>query len=236
MPSTELENKRVHHLSIAQLAEKCGDRQPDNSHESYCFEIFVRAILDQNNEAWSAVYAQYYRLVFKWANDTAKSQNGIGDSTLDDLVNDGFSAFWKAFNKEQLERAKNIAYILAYLKACIVSSVGQARRRAERALITTEWETISHAYKDRDKPNMTETVLETISQEVIWKEIEEGCQDEKDMLIARLGIAANLKPKKILELYPHEFANVREVYDRRRNLRDRLQRNPQIQTLLGLPN
>lgn len=234
MSSTDSEGKAVHQMSVAQLAEKCGERQPDNSHESYCFELFARAILQQNNEAWNAVYTQYHRLVFKWASDTAKSPDGIGDFTLEDLVIDGFSAFWKAFRQEQLEAAKNLSYILAYLKTCIVSAVGQARRRAERAMITTEWEAVSHAYRGRDEPDMLGTVLDTLSEEAIWKEIESGCQDAKDILIARLGIAANLKPKKILELYPHEFADVREVYDRRRNLRDRLQRNPQIQALLGL--
>ncbi|MEM7128938.1 MAG: hypothetical protein AAF702_21575 [Chloroflexota bacterium] len=222
-------------LSVEQLAKKCENRQPDDSHESYCYELFARAILQQDSEAWSAVYTQYHRLASRWATDTARSSQGIGDLTIDDLVIDAFTAFWKAFRQEQIEGAKSLAHILAYLKTCIVSSVGQARRRAERSVVLTEWETVSHLYDRDEGADMTETVLDKLSEEALWREIEEGCLDDKDMLIARLSIAANLKPKKIMELYPKQFTNAREVYDRRRNLRDRLQRNPKVQALLGIP-
>lgn len=220
--------------TVAQLLKLCRDRLPDNSHERFCIELFQRAILASDSDSWNAIYNQYYRLVYKWVSEASSSHELLAEITIDDLTIEAFAAFWKSYQAKQLNAASGLRSILAYLKMCVLSAVGQAHRNTKRLVMTVEWEQVAYAYSDREQKQMDEQILDEMSEKEIWAEIEQACQDEKDLIIARLGIVANLKPKKIMELHPAFFKHAREVYDRRRNLRDRLQRNPRLQSMLKI--
>lgn len=221
-------------FTVPQLSEKCQDKKEDKSHEPYCFELFVRAIVNADNQAWSAVYGQYQKLMRSWVIKAGCPDGGIGGLQIDDFVINAFVAFWKAFDAEKIKAATGLPSVLAYMKACAVTAVGQAHRKSEKSIKTIAWEDLHIANAEQRQHDTSDHILLEIDAVLVWREIEKCCTDESDMLIARLGIASNLKPKKILELHPGRFKNVKEIYDRRRNLRDRLQRNETIRQLLGI--
>lgn len=222
-------------FSVTELSEGCKAVKADKSNEPFCFELFRRAIIDSDNLAWSAVYAQYHKLVYSWVVKATGPSKDISINSPEDFVIDTFSKFWNAFSDEHLARSENnLSFILAYLKRCAVTRVGEARRKQARRVIDVQWESVAYAEAEKKQANTIDFILDELGQEAIWHEIEQSCTDELDLIVARLGIVSNLKPKKILELHPDSFTTVREIYDRRRNLRDRLQRNPQLQSLLGL--
>lgn len=235
MSFTALPANLLSKISITKLSEKCRDAKKDRANEPYCFELFRRAILDNDHSAWGAVYAQYNRLVYGWVVKAVGSSSGINIYATEDFVIDTFSKFWNAFNAEQLDLAENsLSHILAYLKRCAITRVGEARRRQVKRALDTQWENVSYINHQSENTDTVYQVLEKIGEEAIWEEIEQACTDELDMIVARLGIACDLKPKRILDLHPNSFSNAREIYDRRRNLRDRLKRSSRLQNLLGI--
>ena len=65
----------------------------------------------------------------------------------------------------------------------------------------------------------------------LWTAVEACCTDDRDRLIARLVLQAGLKPRHIAEQFPHRFSDVSEVYRIKRNLIDRLRRDPTVRDL-----
>ena len=53
-------------------------------------------------------------------------------------------------------------------------------------------------------------------------------------LVARLCCALGLRPREIRERYPSQFPNASAVYRIKRNLVERLRRDPEIREFLGL--
>jgi hypothetical protein len=56
-------------------------------------------------------------------------------------------------------------------------------------------------------------------------------QNEAERLVAHESFALDLKPGEIFERYPLHFADTADVYRVKRNLLDRLRRNPRIRDL-----
>jgi hypothetical protein len=78
-------------IPTTELAQLCREeseryrrhRRDDGDH---CFELFRRAIVDRDQQAWTGVYEQYRRLVAKWV-------DGSPDQ-VDERTNRAFEKFW----------------------------------------------------------------------------------------------------------------------------------------------
>jgi hypothetical protein len=219
-----------------QLIEGCQKSRPDNAHEPFCFELFRRAIVDKSEQCWSAIYQQYKNLVYGWILQFAKTNAPIGDASSEEMVLDAFTAFWRAFTPEKLNNADRLASILAYLKSCAVTAVLQARRKAENILLETAWDDEiieSDAVATQTRTGAESLVLHQLSADRLWTIVDHCCNDEKDRIVARLSLVANLKPRLILEQHPDLFANVAEIYALSRNLKNRLGRDEALRELWG---
>jgi hypothetical protein len=75
-------------------------------------------------------------------------------------------------------------------------------------------------------------VLERVTGKALWAAIEAEVKDEAQYLVACPGPALELKPQEILARHPEQFASVTQVYTVKRNLFDRLRRNPTIRQFL----
>ena len=60
--------------------------------------------------------------------------------------------------------------------------------------------------------------------------VDSCCSDPREHVLARLSFVCDLTPAMIISLLPHEFEDVQEIYRLRRNLRNRLMRNPELQS------
>ena len=219
-----------------QLAENCRQSRPDNSHEPFCFELFRRAIVEKSEQCWSAVYQQYKKLVYGWIIQFAKSSEQIGAISSEEMVLDAFTAFWRAYTPEKLKNADRLASVLAYLKSCAATSVLQARRKAESIALETAWNdgvVESEMMTAQAQAGAESTVLQQISTDRLWDIVEHCCHNEKDRIIARLSLVANLKPRVILEHHPELFTDVAEIYMLGRNLKQRLSRDEALRDLWG---
>lgn len=223
-------------MTLEQLANGCRQIKSDNSHEPYCFELFRRAIIDKSELCWSALYAQYSKLVVHWVDAFRKSSAPHLTTPIEDLVMDAFTAFWRAFTVEKLSNAGHLAQVLSYLKSCSATAVLQAKRREEHQVKHHMWDqATTEAALDgqRNGNHPEEQYLATMWQEKLWQVVNRCCYDERERVLARLSFVSDLKPSEILDRHPELFADVAEIYTLRRNLKNRLWRDKDLQELWG---
>jgi hypothetical protein len=90
-------------LSVEELAQRCRQEsekylagQPHD--ETYCFELFRRAIFNRDQAAWQAIYAQYQTLITSWVWRHSKFQSTNEEAAS--FVNAAFIRFWRTVSKK----------------------------------------------------------------------------------------------------------------------------------------
>lgn len=231
MSSISAADPTVITLQPNELAIGCQQKKSDNSHERFCFELFRRSIVERDQLCWSEIYQQYQKLVIRWTAEHVSPLRQIGNATVEEMVLDAFTSFWRAYSEEKLAKANGVGSVLMYLKSCVATSVAQARRKAERTVAQAEWDQYvvdSTTASTKSGSRTDEDVLQQIESEQIWQIVNACCHDEKDQIIARLGLVSNLKPRSIMEIHPELFTSVEEIYELRRNLKNRLRRSEEL--------
>ncbi len=220
-------------LTPDDLQKRCQQVRPDNSHEPFCFELFRRAIVQRDEHCWSLIYQHYIKLVYRWTNDCLKEDSQIEYVNADDLVLDAFASFWKAFTAEKLQQAHSVGYVLSYLHSCVITTVLMARRKHEQKQIIhhipIDDPVMESASADRtEQPD--DSTFDAMAADSIWKSVDQCCQENQERVIARLSFVSDLEPREILALHPTLFTDVMEIYRIRRNLKNRLRRDKEMQT------
>src|SRR6266545_5201868 len=97
------------------------------------YELFRRAILDRDAEAWAAIHACYRPLLISWAYHC-----GAGTCTAesaDDLADQALARAWVALTPAHFAAFPSLARLLSYLRACVATTVidsTRAQASAER--------------------------------------------------------------------------------------------------------
>jgi RNA polymerase sigma factor (sigma-70 family) len=215
----------MHEISPSQLAARCRNIQPDASHEPFCFELFRRAIAEGSSLCWDYLHNQYYSLVRYWVSRRAPSD----PDTIDDLTQDAFIAFLRFYTPDKLARADGLGKVLSYLKSCAASAVSQARRKAEK-ILETEWDerVVDACVSTR---SAEASALQQVAAQRLWAVIAACCNDERERMVARLIFLAGIKPRHVAEQFPDLFPDVSDVYRVKRNLLERLRRDPTLRRI-----
>jgi DNA-directed RNA polymerase specialized sigma24 family protein len=214
------------HLSPPQLAARCQATQPDGSHEVFCFELFRRAIAEDNSLCWQYLHRQYAPLVRFWINRFAPADQ----AAVDDLVQETLTTFLRAYTADKIAQAGGLGSVLAYLKSCAVSCALQARRTEQRVALESDWDEES-IEAQTSTPSLESIFSAKFDRQAIWAAVTDCCSDERDQLLARLVLVADLKPREVTQQYPQHFATVDDVYRVKRNLLERLRRHPVLRAM-----
>ncbi len=225
-------------LLPAQLLENCRNRTKDDGHERYCFEIFYRAVCDSSQGCWSILYEQYLRMVYQWVLKYAKNSRMIGETAVDEMVQEAFTAFWQAYRCEHLKLAPNgLASILNFLESCAWSSVQHALRRLRTQRHQNEVELSEQGIESLPVAKSSEiperALIETTMTQQFWSTVDSCCIDERERAIVHLRFVNDWKPSEIIQRRPDLAADVKEIYLILRNIKDRVARNPGFQGLQG---
>lgn len=203
------------------IARYLADRRPNE--DPYAFELFRRAIVESDQDAWAALYDLYHALVRSWiANRLA------GDAHADvceTLVNDAFVKFFRAINATRFSQFPSAPGLLAYFKTC-AHSVAADYLRSQRV------HQVEEPMDDLDPEvvlvDPAEEVMAHLSAAEIWEIIGPNVNKQERMVlqvICVLGWPARTLPR----LYPALFPTVQDVYTTKRNVLERLRRNHQLQ-------
>jgi len=187
------------------------------------YELFRRAIVERDEEAWAAIYAHYRQLLISWARHASAYAPAIGQS--EDIADRALARAWLALTAEQFAQFPSLAALLAYLRTC----VGTAAIDAARAEATRE-----RAYQKLDLPSVTtpeELVLGAQSRDELWQLINKLISNEHERIILIESFVLGLPPRTILERHQDCFADVPAIYGAKRNLLNRLERSRDLRQL-----
>src|SRR5436305_1679669 len=119
--------------SINELARCCSEEtnkffRPTVSNDRYCLELFRRAIVKRDDDAWACIYQQYAPLVLTWVTQHQSATPILGQEGSAPLVNAAFAKFSQALTPAKMENFVSLAAILKYLKLCVHSVVADEVR------------------------------------------------------------------------------------------------------------
>lgn len=198
------------------------------NHTSDCdagYELFRRAILARDEDAWIEIGTRYRAMLIAWAGQS--SVMGSIDEGCEDVADRALARAWAALSPARFASFPNLATLMGYLRTCVsATAIDMARARAVR----------ERAYQKLD-PAVTATpeqvVMDEIERTELWRAVlgAIACERERTVLIESFQL--NLPPRAIQARHPDLFADVGEVYLAKRHLIGRLQRDPNVRRFGG---
>jgi integrase len=210
-------------MTLAELGARC-QREIANFRKGlpyddrYCLEIFHRAILKENDQAWEWLVNNYSRMVLSWFHSHPRREEALRHEPDEEYyVGYTFTRFWQATHNQSL-KFDSLAAALRYLKLTLSAAVSDTLRSYARPVVPLP------------EPGMglpDEPVAEDEPEDgrALWEAIESLLPTKRQKLVAYLIIHCGLKPKEIMQLRPGLFNNVKEIYKTYRNVLERLERN-----------
>lgn len=219
-------------MPLADLAAHCREEtgkflRREASSDAYCFEIFRRAVCDRDEPAWRVVFAQYRGVVLSWVRRHPVAAQAREDDEY--WVNRTFERFWSAVGPERFGAFPGVAALLRYLKLCSHSVLlDEARARVAAHSEPLDERVAEHI----ETPDVADAAIGQLAGGDLWGVILAELQDEAERRAAYLCLVLDLKPREVQERHPELYESVDDVYRIKRNVLDRLRRNPRIRAFL----
>jgi hypothetical protein len=195
----------------------CRNQPPDTR---FAYELFRRAIVEHSQEAWNHLYRNYAAQIAFWI----KRQRGYADYDASDvLVNETFLRFYQALPPKRFAAFPTLASLLRYLRCCALCAVideGRANARAES--LQKDASVIEQA----SSRAFDQEVIARIQAAELWRYIAARVTSEAEQVVLVDDFVLGMKPRAIYHLHRDLFPSVADVYRIKRNLLDRLRRDP----------
>ena len=213
-------------MDVPELAQRCAQEtqnyfQKETHETGYCLELFRRAIVRRDKEAWEAVFAQYKPQVEQWVYrhpDFARVDEEAQDFTMQ-----AFERFWKSFTGDKLINSNSLAGVLSYLKLCVHGAITDCLRK-----IHFDQSEIDETIEKRKDPNPEASPEESLQGKELWQLILTRLKDKKEYIVIKASYIELLKPSEILVEYPGVFRDSADLYQCKANVLARLRRDPDI--------
>jgi DNA-directed RNA polymerase specialized sigma24 family protein len=220
-------------LAVVELARRCREEtlrflKGEDRDDSFCFEIFKRAVVHRNDEAWESILVQYRGIVLAYISQHASA--GLVRESEDFWVNRAFQRFWGAVSSDRFGQFPDLAALLKYLKLC-VHSVLMDEMRSRRATSAVPMDELAESTAART--DAEGSVVGKLAGEQLWAVISKQVQDEAEQRVVFLSFARDMKPADIAERHPNLFKGVEDVYRIKRNVIERLRRSAEIRAFLS---
>lgn len=217
-------------MDMDDLARRCAQetdlyfmRQDHDS--SYCFELFRRAIQDSNEHALELIIVQYQPLVARWVEKWLNKQPNIPlfHEETQDFIAQAFERFWISFTPEKFDKSHNLPAVLRYLQMCVHGAMTDAWRKSRRFQLEQE-----SGENEREVSEAQPTPEDLLQNDEFWQLIKKKCKDPKEYTVVYASFHLDLSPRDILAEYPNEFRDIKEIYQYKANILDRLGRDDEF--------
>jgi DNA-directed RNA polymerase specialized sigma24 family protein len=184
------------------------------------YELFRRAILERDADAWAAIHARYRPLLIAWAYHC-----GAGTcitESADDVADQALTRAWAALTPAHFAAFPSLARLLGYLRTCVATTVidgTRARAAAERAL---------QALPTNAPAKPEQIVLATLDRDALWQAVIALVDTPTERIVLVESLVYGLPPRTIRARHPQLFSGIAAVYSTKRNLFNRLQRSPDV--------
>lgn len=224
------EENELQQMPVDDLAQRCAQEtdsyfRKKSNDSRYCLELFRRAIIRHDNDAWDAIYIQYQPQVERWVYRHPKFSSI--DQEAQDLTMQAIERFLKYFTAEKFSVSQSLPAILNYLQTCVNGAILDCWRKLRQVQIEQLEE--KHERKIRETGPSIEDTLE---KEELWQLIKSRLKDDKEYTLVYASIILDLSSRQILAEYPRKFRDISEVYRCSANVWARLQRDPEIRKFL----
>jgi len=223
-------------LSLTDLARICAEEtelffQHRDHDTRYCFELFRRAIRENDQYAWEIIYDQYQSLVSGWV----KHHSGFDTSgeEVQFFVTGAFAKISSILTSEKFDKFSDLQALLSYLKMCVHSVITDYNRKADQANLQVSFEEIQIDIKS-SAPAPESKVLDQLDSQTLWVRLNERLNDKKERLVMQGVFVLALKPRELCDYYEGTFENVEEVYRIKQNIFARLRRDSEFRKFLGV--
>ena len=219
-------------LPLRELARRCREEtvrflRGEPRDDAFCFEIFQRAVVGRDDEAWEAIVGQYRGIILAYVGQHTAA--AILREPDDYWVNRAFQRFWSAVGPDRFPSFPDVPALLKYLKLCVHSVLMDEVRSRRAGTLTSLDEVPETAPAESDAER---SVVGKLAGQQLWAAIARELQNEAEETVVHLSFARDLKPSEIFERHPELFASVDDVYRIKRNVLDRLRRNANVRAFL----
>lgn len=220
----------LQHMSVDDLAQHCAQETDlffghHDSDSSFCFELFRRAIGNRDERALEIVIVQYQPLVARWV-DRWMSRHPdfpLVNHEAQDFIAQAFERFWMSFTPVKFEKSRNIAEVLKYLQMCVHGAITDAWRKLRRLQLEQEM-----GDEEQEVSESAPTPEDLLQKEEFWALVKKKSKDPREYTVIYASFSLALSPREILVEYPDLFRDVKEIYQCKANLLERLQRDDEF--------
>jgi len=221
------------HMSLTALADSCMReiekyRHKEPYNDQYCLEIFHRAMVKHDRDAWELLQKRFSPVVRAWMRNHSQRDVACRHQSEEDYVDETFVRVWQASIRNTLE-FDSMAAALRYLKLCLQGAIIDSLRAYSRSKEVP-----------LPDPGLDTHYIEELATEDdyessdLWEVIKSLLPNERERQLAYLLYISGLKARDIVRFRPEEFGDIQEVYRLTRNIIERLARNrDQIRWHLG---
>jgi hypothetical protein len=196
--------------------------------DCYAYELMRRAIVLQDDLAWSGMYELYHPVVSSWI--LCQVPKPVGED-LEALVNEAFARFARAMTAQKWCNFACVSALLGYLKCCAKSAATDYHRWGQPRQHEDSLESLSQSQEPLSD-DCAESVIERLAAQELWRIVSCEAPAEEERLILILHIAHGMPPRTLQQRYPTVFPRVQDIYRIKRNVLERLQHNKELRQLL----
>jgi DNA-directed RNA polymerase specialized sigma24 family protein len=191
-----------------------------SQNESDSYELFRRAILDRDEEAWAMIYSRYRSLLIAWA---ARSSVRAHDYTeCADIADQALARAWAALTPDRFAAFPSLAKLLSYLHACVeTTAIDSVRAQVSR-------ERLAQCLTASAPPTPEQTVLADHDRVAFWRTVNALAATPAERVILIESFVYGLAPREICARHPQVFGTARKVCNIKHRLLTRLQHNREV--------
>jgi len=220
-------------MSLAALAAHCVAESErfyrGRVHDTrFAYELFRRALVERDEQAWEHIYTHYSPLVEGWVRRSGAFVS-CGESS-EYFVGAAFTKFWRAMSPERFATFPTLAALLQYLQLCTSSVVIDSVRSQSWSEMVSD-DALPLAQLPQVSPD--EQALERVQRIEFWRMINGMLNDEAERAVVVGSFVLGLKPGEIYGDRPDLFEDVGEVYNVKRNVLSRLSRSTELRRRLA---
>ncbi len=220
-------------MDLALLEQRCAAEserfyrgQPHDTR--FAHELFRRALVERDEQAWAVIYNHYRTLVESWIRRSGAFASS-GESS-EYFVGPVFMRFWQAISGERFASFPSLASLLHYMQMCASCVVIDSVRAQSWGEMLPE-EAIPAGRAPRTDPD--EEAMQRVHRTEFWSYIGTQLSGEAERVVIYGSYVLGMKPGDIFESYTHLFASINDVYNIKRNVLGRLSRNQELRQLFA---
>ncbi|MBA2677526.1 MAG: hypothetical protein H0U76_03910 [Ktedonobacteraceae bacterium] len=196
---------------------------------TWAFELFRRAIMERDEQAWAGLYLLYSNQVNSWILRCIPG-TPLEPEDVASLNNAAFAKFAHSLSPEKFPAFASAERVLAYFKLCVRSVVcDEMRRRTYRAQHEEPIEAIEKEPLIDDPADGVAAKLEALE---VWQIIFGEVESLAEAVILQQHCLLGRPLRELPQRYPTMFQSVDDVYRVKRNVIERLRRNHQLLTFV----